>query len=391
MNTANACKRFRKCAISLKFRFRSVAIERTHHRYSRTDVISARNAPVFLNHFGHLVESIEWQIVGRQQDELFTLLTKYCGETLKKLKVSNYNPHLNRRNQFAALEQLILYNAEPIDFCLDLDSPLKHLEIHNYQLSEGVDLEPWFVRDFPHLESVRLNSTIVTDESLDEFLSLNPQLRALEVDSEHITPMIFQSIGDYSKNLERLQIKSFEFHEYDSSELHEELSQLSDLRKLSEFGMSGRLSLDLLLKMFAKDETPIQSLEVDLAATDSASSLPSIKTLRNLRCICRSNIDENYLVKLVQSQTALETLQINNIRTAITIETIEKILKVGKNLKNFELSFYNFDVDLHSYNRILMLARDRVEVRLIVSNRREVDVPNDVLKVNRKWLRIMFD
>lgn len=378
--------------MSLKFKFRSVAIEKTCHRYSRKDVVSAHTAPLLLKTFGQLIESVEWRLAGNGSRALFSLLAKYCGNTLKKLKVTDYNPSFDKRNQFPALEQLALYNAEPQDFCLD--SPLKCLEIQDFRHMEGLDSdnEPWFVREFPHLESVRFNTMEITDDTLTDFLSVNPQLRVLDVESEYLTPLVFEGIGYYSRNIERLLIKSVEFLEYDSGDLQEEMLNLSELRKLSELRVSGRVSLEVLLNMFAKNNVPIRSLEVDIAATDKATtSFPAIKTLNKLQCICRSDVDGSYLIDLAKSQPALQTLQIVNMGANITVGTIEKILRFSTSLTDLELSFCRSDVDLESYNRILMLVRNRVRVRIIVPKRRQVDVPADLLKMNRNWLRIMFD
>ena len=122
VNAASACKRFRECAMLLKFMFRSVTIESTRHPHSRKDVVSARTAPLLFKNFGHLIESVEWQLAGNdeREAELFELLAETCGETLKKLKITEYNPNFNNRNQFLVLEDLILYEAEPKHFRLDL-------------------------------------------------------------------------------------------------------------------------------------------------------------------------------------------------------------------------------------------------------------------------------
>lgn len=355
--------------------------------------MSAHTAPVLLKIFGTLIESVE--IIGnrKREDEMFNLVAKFCGKTLKRLKITNYNPNLNKQKQFPALEELILYNAEPIHFCLD--SPLKYLEIQNYRQFEEIDLEdkePWFVRNFPHLETVRFNSGEITDATLTEFLSFNQQLRALKVHSQNLTPMVFESIGFYSRNIAQLEIESILFHEFESSELHEELLYLNSLRKLSEFRLSGRLSMEAVFKMFVENNAPIRTLQVDIAATNNVSCFPTIETLTNLNCICRSDVNENCLIDLVKSQTALQTLQVFSMCCSnITTKTIEKMLKFGKNLINFEISFHGSDFDLESYNRILILARNRVKVRIIVSRRTKVNVPGDVLKINREWLSIVHD
>lgn len=393
MNAANTCQRFRECATSLKYKFRSVAVENTRHRYSRRDVVSAENAPEFFENFGHLVQSIEWLLVANQKrtDKLFNILATHCGETVKTLKIVQYNPNFNQRNQFPSLQRLILHNAEPTEFCLD--SPIEYLEVLNFRQIEGeVFEEPWFLREFPHLESVRFNSTEINDHTLSKFLFLNQQLRAVEVDSEYLMPTIFEDIGYYLTDLERLEIKSHEFHEYETSVLHEQLLHLSTLQKLSEFRISGRVSLDVLLKIFAENNVPLRSMEVEIApTTDTVSSFPTIRTLNRVECICRSGVNENSLIDLVKWQTALQSLQIVNMGAKITIGAIVKILECGKNLTDFELTFCGSDFSLGSYNRILFLARNRVIVRIIVTKRSRVDVPADILRMNRQWLRIMFD
>ena len=92
----------------------------------------------------------------------------------------------------------------------------------------------------------------------------------------------------------------------------------------------------------------------------------------------------------MKSQPALQTLQITNIGSNMTVGSIEKILKFGKNLTDFELSDSCFYFDVESYNRIVLLARNRVRVRIVVFRRSQVVVPADVLTMNREWLSIMF-
>lgn len=380
----------------MKRRFRTIAIENTHHQYSSPDAISAKNAKVLLEHFGQLVETVEWRLVGngKIQHMIFKLLGKYCGETLKNLTIKNFNPKFHHRDHFPVLEKLILNNAEPVDF--PLNSSLKHLEFQNCkQIDEGDDLSyrPWFARAFPCLQSVRLNSTEVTDGSLAEFLELNPQLRQLDAFSDNLSPDIFEDIGNYSTNIEQLEIRSDDFHEYESSELYEKMVHLSKLSKLTDFSISGHFPLDKLFQLFFENNTPLESFEVEMAVaeTDNATAtIPTIKTLKSLQCVCISNSDGKSLIDLVESQTTLQELAIVNMGGKRTIRTIEKLLRVGKNLTNVHLSLGKQHFDLYDYNRILRLARDRVKVRMVVASSSEINVPADILKLNKNWLNIVL-
>lgn len=380
----------RECTMSLKFTFGRVVIERRNGLYSAKHVISYSNIEAFLRRFGHLIESVTWQPTV-DEEKLFQLIARYCGKTIKKLHIQNYNPYFNERNQFPVLEELTLCNAEPKTF--PLDSPLKYLEIENSRDVDDSDMEygeqSWFIREFPYLEIVRLNS--VTDDTLAEFLSLNQQLRRLEVYADSLTPLIFESIGHYSKNIESLQIYSSKFDEYESSDFHEELHHLCTLRKLSEFCVSGRVSTEMLFEMFDKNNIPIRNLGIDIAPTDERYSYPTIETLNHLKCICRSDIHANALINLIKSQKTLQYLQVFNMGAHITVRTIEKILEFGKCLTDFELYFCQLSFDLKSYNRILNLAKNCVKVRIVVTKRSKIDVPTDLLKMNRKSLTIMYD
>lgn len=362
MYAANACSRFRECSKHLKFKVRSVTIQETYcQSYSERDVVSERTARLLLNTFGEFIQSIDWRLKGsNRKHELFNLLAKSCGKTLKELKINYFNPSFSNENQFLALEQLIFYNAEPRPFCFD--SPIKYLEYQDFRLDEPeLEEQPWFVREFPHLESVRFNTTKITDETLIEFLSFNRQLRALQVESAHLTPLVFEGIAFHASNMERLEIKSHIFYEY---ELDFVLFHLGELRNLSELRMSGRVPLELLLKMFAKNDAPIRSIKLDIAATDGSTSLPTINTLTKIQCMCRTDVDQSVLVSLAKSQPALQILQILFMDSQVTVSVVENILRFGKSLTNVDIFHCLPAFDLNKYNRIFKLAGNRVKVRI---------------------------
>lgn len=384
LNAASACKRFRETAKSLKWMFRSVAIEDVRHIWIAATIVSAELAPTLLRNFGHLIESVEWKPKRNRErnDEMFKLIVKFCGKTLKRLVISNYNPQFNKRNRLQALERLELYEARPKNF--RLDSHLKYLRIRLSSLKQ----QPWFIRPFPHLENVRFELMKLTDDMLTKFLSFNQQLRVLQTDADTLlSPMVLESIGHYSRNIETLHIHSFNFMEFESTIINEKLLYLNALRKLMDFWLRGELSLELLLNMFAENGAPIWSLGIFLTPIDTAPSFPTIKTLNNLHIRCPHGISDDFLINLVKSQSALKTLSIINEDRTVTIQRIKKILEFGKNLTEFEFCMYHSELDLETYNTILGLARHRVKVEITCS-KSKVYVPEDILKANSKWLCI---
>lgn len=205
LNAAEVCKRFKKCAMDVRFKFKSIAID---NQTSPINVPAFR-APTLLCNYGSSIKSIDWkcgaEINPKFYDRIFELIAQFCGKTLKNLIFSDfylYNPKRSENHPFSALERLELNNLAYGRFLSR--KMLKHRDIVRLICLE----KPWFIRQFPSLQIVHFDEiTVLGTEMLTEFLSLNPQLQVLKLSvRENVNEGILKSIGKYTTNLHTLDI-----------------------------------------------------------------------------------------------------------------------------------------------------------------------------------------
>lgn len=329
LNAAATCKRFRETAKRLISRFRSIAIG---VKYCRS--VSDHQVPILLTNFGHLIEELRFQPRGKrknhnvkQNDKIFKSIAKYCGKTLKKLEIENYNPTFNKKNLFQALEKLILKRAYPKTF--HLYSPLKVLTIESISLKE----QPRFLRPFPDLLQINFNDTkYLTDKMLTFFMSLCPRLESLRVNYRNrVSPMILENIAAHSQNWKSISIHTAYTEDNSESVVNQQLQHLRVFRKLWNFSLDHEISLETLMSIFAKNHIPIWQLSVRVLPTNITPHFPINNTLVHL-CLQppsfgNFSVSDDFLIKLIKSLTVLETLEILNFPdSATTTRTIEKII-----------------------------------------------------------------
>lgn len=391
LNVVNTCKRFREIAKRHKILFKSIAIvEAPSFSFPwlesiETPTVSVNRVPILLNNFGHLIESISLNLLNCQQsirnrgNEIFQLIAKCCGSTLKSLILEKYNPNFNKQNRFPVLENLILDDATPIQFCLN--SPLKYLYILKFNRQQN-DFDSYFIQPFPYLEMVMFNTiNHLTDDKLSTFLSLNPQLRKLHIKCcTNLTSTALEIIGYYSQNIEKIYI----FHSFQLV-TNESSHYLNGLQKMCGFGYTHQISVESLLNFFVENNCPIEELDVFPNFTAITPNFPTLMSLKVLTCFC---ISYKYFMRLIKRQTALQTLRITYGIPIDLFQTIKKILQISKNLTELEINLLlDSKLNLNIYNRILNLVKDRVKV-IILYWRRKKDIPENVLKANEKWLVI---
>lgn len=367
-SAAGTCVRFQECAkqcfrpkykrIDINFLQSNLITSASSFVY---DMIPLNRVSTFLSVFGDLIDDIRWESTHNRNlnDEIFQHIAKFCGKTLKKLMIINYHrASFNSQARFQNLEKLTLKNAAPI--CFDLETPIKYLNIN---WARSIKRRPWFIRHFPHLTYWDSWVDKLTNAMLSEFLSLNPQLQVLRLRSSRLTPSILKDIVTHAKDLENLSISCYNFRDFPSDVIDENLVYLSELRKLWSFRMDGYVSLEPLINMFVKNNIPIWSLGVDMTSSITRSNPLRLRTLKRLCLGWKDRISEQFIIDLVKEQTSLESITISD-KGSITMWGIWKILEYGKNLT--ELRFYTSNapsIDLEQYNRILALAKNRVKVR----------------------------
>lgn len=383
LSAAETCTRFQKCAMDAEYRFKSITIvdrciDHPINRYGsftdalltwQTDVVPLDCVPKLLQNFGHLIKStglIVNRVNPNQKNEMYELIDRFCGKTLKGLVISDFS----NQNSFQVLKNLI-------------ESSLKFVSSY-LPIKLNVQQNPWYIRCFPHLKSVCFEDIDqLTNNMLTEFLVMNPQLQVLRMfRCAHLSPIILKSICNYSKNLHALNICWSRWYEIDDNDVIE-LKALRYLRRL-HMGII-QFSFGVLINMFVENDIPIFDMNVHVMAEEIEDNLPTLKTLQHLSILPFRfyGISDDCVINLVKSQNTLKSIYICG-GTSVTMKAIIKILELRTNLTEIKL-WSNNRIDFNTYNTILNLAKNCVKVKMRVN---EIDIPKNALDANKKWLNI---
>lgn len=372
-NAANVCTLFQANAIKcFPAHLKRFEID---HSMDASEIVS------ILRLFGHQMHTVKLYSMPRQADgnEILNAIVTHCGKTLKNFEFRNAKLDLtNALPRFEALEVLAL-DAHVKLTHFEPHSPLKGITILSN--NKDVPVNTWFTQRFPHLESIffMLNRNL-TDEIVIDMVNLNPQLRCLKmVNCGKLTTEIFNGIGHRVPNLEEFAFETWNTTVY----FDENMRQLSNLTKLKNLTITAsQVVTDELINLLVANQIPITALTID-GINDNLMNAAPIDGLTKLTI---NNVsDENlphYIVKIPE----LKHLHITKTR-GLTMNGLKKILEVGKKLKNVSLCVNNFDVDEQSYQSVLTLAKNRVNIRATVTTG-TISVPSDVMKLNSKWFEM---
>lgn len=228
LNVANVCQRFRanarKCFPPTNIKITSLRPELYVQRVGQkqnewSHEITSKQLGIFLYHFGDLIKTVHLfgplhlKEVPRFERN-FAKIAQYCERTLKGLSFYRYKSNIDIGTTFHWLESLKIHSNTIIDFLLQPLPHLKVLEIdkggqHSVEIIQQTrenDSKTIFEQNFPQLEVLilknltELNNTIIID-----FLTLNPQLRTLQVSHcDLVTTSILTSIDTRLPQLEDL-------------------------------------------------------------------------------------------------------------------------------------------------------------------------------------------
>lgn len=406
LNMAEVCRRFQESAKECFSRKFSAEVNGECSRFTliginsiapvKNDNVHFNRADALLDIFGPMIKSLAFQSTNDTELDrsIFKSITKTCGKTLRELFIRDYDADVEH-TKFEVLEVINLSNSMLINF--DFESPLKSIKIHRLKL---IEQEVWFLRKIPGLCSLRVvSSGNLTDKMVCDFLSLNPNLSSValigSLGSNKLSPLIFRDIANYSPNLEELNISHTYLYKLPDI-FHENMKYLSSLGNLKKIDIefNQNVSIEKLINMFAKNDIPIEELNIGLEPMRlehirSHTKLMTIKTLKYFGLTTMSGKDISFakiLVNVVKTQTALEIVRLNSNNETLSMSHIKSIVKHGKKLSKLQCIAKTLNADLHGYRRVLFWAKDRVHVT--ISAKKNHNIPESFLKANREWIRL---
>lgn len=239
-------------------------------------------AEEFLRIFGSQLQYLRICSTLNQEhdDNLFKLIAKFAGKSLKGLELHKFNVVDFGQTQFLALEHLTLFN-EIVAFSRNFKRCSSQLISLSIIGRLKLTKEPRFIQHMPRLVAVKFGLCEMTDNMLVEFLSLNPQLEELHISSilTSLSASVFRAICKYSQNLNCLSLDFEKGISLDMNLLG--MNLLGTLLKLTKCRIERVDSIDAVINAFARANIPIEFLDV-FGNHFSGEHLMTINTLKVL-------------------------------------------------------------------------------------------------------------
>lgn len=230
-------------------------------------------------------------------------------------------------------------------------------------------------RQFVKLKEFQIRNICgLSDELLDEFMSLNQQLTNIvlkepEYLHNNISSNIFRSVTLHLGNLEKLEIGGYIRIESGIEQILINLAKLKYLKVIKIY--SAGFPVDMLLKVLAKEKTPIEELGFKRFNFDSNDFINiSILTQLNTMRLCYMNKhaqDKHHYIKEITR--AAENVSILDFHTFTSAEVVINTS------------------DFYEIVNLVKIRDNNVCLKIVLSGYK-LDVPNNILQENRQWLDV---
>lgn len=372
LSASEVCQRFQQSAIiCFQSRFKGrIKICPNVGRFPFSDELSFARAPIFLDIFGSYLQDLHIETgLDEWDDELFKLIAKTAGKSLKLLVISIERfekckiPSVDfEGTQFVALEKLILRRVSTRNF--HQMSQLKSLSLWGFY-----NVELWFIQQMPLLEKVDFHEIDgLTDNLFEEFLSLNPQLKTLHLRAcRNLSVLCIQSICTYLQNLEQLH---FDLHGLELSP-NVDLNLLGTLKMLKRCILPPIGSVETVINVFAENDVPVEHLFLD-ECYFLGGKLLSLNTLKSLSITYSFDMNISCLVNLFKTQPTLEDFGLIASGFTISMLEIETLLNYSsKKFKSMDFYVGKLDGDNQSYERLLKATKNKVLINVLTTRNKQ--------------------
>lgn len=339
-NAAEVCTRFQANAIScFPPELGEISIGSLPHGEKRGDEIPTQHSHRFLSIFGRLIKEIHWFASGNPTNDskILEAIARFCGKTLIGFHIRNYNSKFPKKMHFKALQRLTLDGAAAMKF--KYHSQLKYLRQTNYVYIPAIKTA-LRMRKYPHLEHLVLHEIhTLTHDMFTKFLTLNPQLKKLEVDNcDGINLSIFRDVADYLPNLEQFCFKEGDADRFPPHIPYSDWMHLGRFRNLRHLELEECIPFSELVDVLVENDVQIEYLYIEFPyySPDISENISQLKSLRKMEL---KRIKSASLIRLIESQPSLEEITINGRYDDPKINEIGEAFSVGKNLS--KLMFFD--------------------------------------------------
>lgn len=388
-SVAATCKRFQKNARVI---FRPMGMHWNICISRRSKFIHFDQVQRLFQMFGDLISTLflddTFYPDTKSQEEILKIIAHFCGRTLQRLELFKLTCDFNSLSPFTALQELKVSHSKLTGNC-KVHLNIKTLRVHGAVLEykKGRPLSTWVVQTFPYLEVAFFRYIDIKRDMLNQFLILNPQLKALDIESgRRITSSILQDIGHRVPNIEKFRISFCCNHRVnDFPTMNANMVHISGLSKLKilDVGVTPNYSTEILIDSLIESNILIEDIRL------RRKSFPRVMAMQSIRNLLISDISNDEMIATIQNMNQLKDFRVHLCTgESLDLSLIRDVLRYGENLTFFAVWVECrklFEVDAENYNSLLVLAKGRVKVEIYVDNF-TLPVAKNVLDANRAWI-----
>lgn len=402
LSVAETCRRFQRNA---KECFRSIygfgnilflgEFSNNLRNINHTSAMPFNRVHIFLNIFGHLITEIwlshEDYHDEKSQEEILKIIAHFCGKTLQKLKLRKFDCDLNTLSLFSALQRLDVAHSVPSrNFETHLNITTLYVSGIVIKYKKGRPLTDWIVQKFSNLEVAEFHTMNIKRNMLNQFLTLNPQLKSLYIlFGRNLTSSILRDISDRVPNLEEFHIGIRCNHRADNIQtMNSNMTHISRLLKLKTLFIkrTPKFSSHILIESLIENNIPIEDFTLECPP----HPLHYVMAMQTVRKLSIGHISSDEMIEIIQKMKNLEEFIVWPCKN-LNLISIKDVLHYAEKLTVFVVGIdYNtfLEIDSETYNSLLILVKGRIRVEIRCCEFTTTDISSDVLEANRNWIDI---
>lgn len=339
-----AQSKFKNLSVGLKNRSLKCVLLTCMEKQLITNVLQ-----IFGSHLSHLNVCLDFG--NRFHTRLFELIHQYCFAApidlaIRKSRATDENEMLRiLRPLFSNLRRMEVRDCHLSERFISVLAECA-LELRELSFEYGTKIIinqsiHGFSLKFRKLQSIAFASYSLNMAYVQHFLKCNPQLKHIRY-FEHSSSSSLQSIAGYITQMESVNYWSYD----EKSAVHGKFFGLmSNLKSLNLFtNKNSGIFLQSILREIAATNVPLEHLNLVgmVCSADVNPLVDEFVKLKNLKSLCFT-IDVHLtfpnLINVCQHLSELSEIYIHypNSRVKLMPDQLVKIIRIGENLKNFEV------------------------------------------------------
>lgn len=365
--------------------------------------IKQQTSKIFRN-FGELISNLSITNIGCATRFIFELAGKYCKPTTLT--------HLHLR--WMVVDEFIMATLNPffedlqilkITFCTIQNMvvfPVTFRRLTSLEMELGKNLDEFLFEkvirnNFPQLETFCVSGqSDVNHDDFCSFIRRHPNLKSLSIEDSPLTGETIQFVGQTLTQLEHFELKGN--NQRNEAEFRQALVSFGSVTTLKKLILDcNHLAVDNLFETFVANNIGIEHLHLIHVNLNEQTQmhLKRLNTIRTLIFKFTDHPNTKQYISIAEDLPLLSEFHLacRDPRKHVSGESFNTLLLKSRELSVLQIESLDFTINNREYSNMLNIIKNRynafgLEIRLWkVSG--QVDVRNDEIKANEKWIRFV--